>query len=195
MIEVAEQLFAERGIDAVSSAQILEASGQRNKNAVRYHFGSKDGLVTAVAEYRSGSLNARRSELLDELRAQGRERDGAAVCTTLVLPLAELLDDPDNHFLGFLARYHLDRSRRRLVNSVDPRLIESYRDAARLLRRTSPLNRTDFEARYALVLDMIFTALAGREAEERNEEPSPASRTVLIRNLVGSAADALQVAQ
>src|SRR3954447_11860073 len=35
----------------------------------------------------------------------------------------------ENNFLGFLARSHLDRSRRRLVRSVGPRLIESYRDA------------------------------------------------------------------
>src|SRR4051812_38070355 len=137
MIEVAERLFAERGIDAVSSAEIIEASGQRNKNAVHYHFGGKEGLVRAIAEHRSGALNARRSELLHHIAADRRTGDPSAVCETLVVPLAELLDDPSNNFLGFLARYHLDRSRRRLVDSVDPRLTASYRDAARMLRRTS----------------------------------------------------------
>jgi AcrR family transcriptional regulator len=194
MIEVAERLFAERGIDAVSSAEIIEAAGQRNKNAVQYHFGGKEGLVTAIAEYRSASLNARRSEMLGELRAQGRAGDAFAVCNTLVLPLAELLDEPGNSFLGFLARYHLDRSRRRLVHSVDPRLIESYRDAVRLLRRLTSLGRTDFDSRYALVLDMIFTALAGREADERSGNAGQAGRAVLVRNLIGCAVSALQVA-
>ena len=193
MIEVAERLFAERGIDAVSSAEIIEAAGQRNKNAVNYHFGSRDGLVTAIAEYRSASLSTRRSELLDELRTQGRERDALAVCATLVMPLAELLDDPGNNFLGFLARYHLDRSRRRLVRSVDPRLIESYREAARLLREITDLDRADFDARFALVLDMIFTALAGREAAEHSGNPGRASRASLVRNLIGCAVGALQV--
>ena len=193
MIEVAERLFAERGIDAVSSAEIIEAAGQRNKNAVNYHFGSREGLVTAIAEYRSASLSTRRSELLDELRTQGRERDALAVCATLVMPLAELLDDPGNNFLGFLARYHLDRSRRRLVRSVDPRLIESYREAARLLREITDLDRADFDARFALVLDMIFTALAGREAAVRSGDPGRASRASLVRNLIGCAVGALQV--
>jgi len=193
MIEVAERLFAERGIDAVSSAEIIDAAGQRNKNAVHYHFGGKEGLVTAIAEYRSASLNARRRELLDELRAHARQRDAFAVCGTLVVPLAELLDDPSNNFLGFLARYHLDRSRRRLVRSVDPRLIESYRDAAQLLREITDLDRSDFDARFALVLDMIFTALAGREAAERSGNPSRAGRAALVRNLVGCAVGALQV--
>lgn len=36
LIDVAERLFAERGIDAVSISEILEAAGQRNKNAVYY---------------------------------------------------------------------------------------------------------------------------------------------------------------
>jgi len=183
MIEVAERLFAERGIDAVSSAEIIEAAGQRNKNAVHYHFGGKEGLVRAIAEHRSGALNARRSQMLHDIRARGATGDASAVCATLVVPLAELLDDPSNNFLGFLARYHLDRSRRRLVDSVDPRLTDSYRDAARMLRRSSTLNRADFETRFALVLDMIFTALAGREADERAGDRS--ARPALIQNLVG----------
>jgi len=182
MLEVAERLFSERGIDAVSSAEIIEAAGQRNKNAVHYHFGGKDGLVTAIAEHRSGALNARRRAMLDDIRTHGRTGDPFAVCETLVVPLVELLDDPSNNFLGFLARYHLDRSRRHLVESVDPRVTSSYREAARMLRRSSALSRTNFDVRFALVLDMIFTALAGREADERAGARS--RRDALVLNLV-----------
>ena len=182
MIEVAERLFSERGIDAVSSAEIIEAAGQRNKNAVHYHFGGKEGLVTAIAEHRSSALNARRSAMLDGVRTDGRAGDPFAVCETLVVPLAELFDDPANDFLGFLARYHLDRSRRHLVESVDPRVTSSYREAARMLRRRSALSRADFDVRFALVLDMVFTALAGREAAERTGERS--GRDALVRNLI-----------
>jgi AcrR family transcriptional regulator len=189
MLEVAERLFAERGIDAVSSAEIIEAAGQRNKNAVHYHFGGKEGLVTAIAEHRSGALNARRGAMLDDLHTQERTGDASAVTETLVVPLAELLDDPSNNFLGFLARYHLDRSRRRLVESVDPRVTSTYRDAARMLRRISVLSRANFDIRFALVLDMIFTALAGREADERAGERS--GRDGLVVNLVGCAVGCL----
>jgi len=166
----------------VTRIRMLEAAGQRNKNAVHYHFGGKDALVTAIAEHRSAALNARRSAMLDDLRLQGRTGEAFAICETLVVPLAELLDDPSNNFLGFLARYHLDRSRRRLVESVDPWVTSSYRDAARMLRRTSALSRANFEIRFALVLDMIFTALAGREADERAGERS--GRDALVLNLI-----------
>jgi len=195
LIEVAERLFAERGIDAVSISELLQAAGQRNKNAVQYHFGDREGLVLAIAEHRSAALNRRRSELL--ARAETRDRnDVRALCATLVLPLAELLDDEQNHFLGFLARYHLDRSRRRLVSAVDPRVTASYRDAARLLRPLSGLSDADFEIRFALVLDMIFTALAGQQAQERAGDGTARSRrSRLVDNLVDCAVGSLAAAR
>ena len=54
LLDVAEQLFAEHGIDAVSLSQILETAGQRNKSAIYYHFGSKAGLIAAIAERSPG---------------------------------------------------------------------------------------------------------------------------------------------
>ena len=189
LVETAERLFAERGIDAVSVTEILEAAGHRNKNAVHYHFGGKDGLTVAIAEHRSGALNLRRAALLAEIRAQGREHDLQALSRTLVLPLAELLEDKDNHFLGFLARYHLDRSRRQLVESVDPRVTESYRDAFARIRIASGLSRQHLNVRFSIALDMLFTALAGRHAQERSPEGRIVpSREVFIDNLVACVA-------
>ena len=185
LIAVAEQLFAEHGIDAVSISQILQAAGQRNKNAVQYHFGDREALILAIAEHRSEALNRRRADLLADLRRRGRADDVRELCATLVLPLAELLDDELNHFLGFLARYHLDRSRRRLVASVDPHVTATYRDAGRLLQRECGLSRSDFEVRYSLVLDMIFTALAGQQAQEREGDSAAISRrAALADNLI-----------
>jgi AcrR family transcriptional regulator len=181
LLDVAERLFAERGIDAVSLAQILETAGQRNKSAIYYHFGSKEGLIAAIAERRSHALNERRSQLLEDARAAGGGIH--AFARTLVVPLAELLDDPDNHYLGFLARYHLDRTRRQLVESVDPQVTSSYRAAGRLLRSAAGLPNVDFDTRFGLVLDMIFTALAGRQAAERGNNQRIPSRRVFLDNL------------
>ena len=41
MLDVAEPLFAEKGIEQVSLREIVAASGQRNLSAARYHFGLK----------------------------------------------------------------------------------------------------------------------------------------------------------
>ncbi|MET0908751.1 MAG: helix-turn-helix domain-containing protein, partial [Ilumatobacteraceae bacterium] len=52
IVEVAERLFALHGIDGVSLRQIAAAAGTANNSAVNYHFGSKDGLITAIFQYR-----------------------------------------------------------------------------------------------------------------------------------------------
>ena len=51
MLELAERLFAERGLDAVSIRDII-AAAEANFGAVNYHFGTKDGLIEAVFERR-----------------------------------------------------------------------------------------------------------------------------------------------
>ena len=57
LIETAERLFAERGVNAVSLREIGAEAGQRNTGAVRYHFGTKEALVNAVFEHRMTPIN------------------------------------------------------------------------------------------------------------------------------------------
>ena len=65
LIDAAERLFAERGVDAVSVREITrEASA--NVAAVHYHFGSKSELVRAVLARRLRPLNRERLERLAE---------------------------------------------------------------------------------------------------------------------------------
>ncbi len=51
VLEVAERLFANRGLDAVSIRDIIAAAGV-NLGAINYHFGTKDRLIEAVFERR-----------------------------------------------------------------------------------------------------------------------------------------------
>ena len=46
IVAAAERLFADIGIDATSLAEINKAAGQRNRSAVQYHFGDKEGVFT-----------------------------------------------------------------------------------------------------------------------------------------------------
>ncbi len=48
LLDAAARLFAERGIDNVSIAQIVRAAHQRNASAVHYHFGSRDEILRSV---------------------------------------------------------------------------------------------------------------------------------------------------
>jgi len=184
LLLTAERLFAQRGIDAVSVREILNEAGQRNKNAAQYYFGGREGLITALVTARSDALNRRREVLLDEVESSERRNDLRALCTVLVAPLAEALDDPDNHFLGFLARYQLDHSRTVLSRAVDRVHTASYWRTAKLIRATTGLPRSVFDIRFSLAMDMCFAGLAGRQAQEKVGEPGLPPRTQFIDTLI-----------
>ncbi len=73
ILDAAEQLIAEKGIDAVSLREIT-AAAQVNLAAVHYHFGSKEALVAKVFGRRIEPINRERLRLLDE--AEARAGDG-----------------------------------------------------------------------------------------------------------------------
>ncbi len=73
------QLFAERGIDAVSMRTINNAAGTRNASAVHYHFGSKLGIIEAIWEFVRGQLDAYRATALANLEQRMEARDVPSV--------------------------------------------------------------------------------------------------------------------
>jgi AcrR family transcriptional regulator len=70
LLDAAESLFSERGIQAGSLRAITERAGA-NLAAVHYHFGSKQGLVGAVFSRRLAPLNAERLRRLEASDAAG----------------------------------------------------------------------------------------------------------------------------
>ncbi|WP_169986805.1 helix-turn-helix domain-containing protein [Microbispora sp. H10836] len=98
LVDAAERLFAERGIDAVSLREINAAAGQRNSTALQYHFGDRAGLLKAVLAKHRPEIEARRHQLLDEYEARGPLPPAQArrtLAAALVRPAAAKLADPD----------------------------------------------------------------------------------------------------
>jgi AcrR family transcriptional regulator len=93
MIEVAERLFAERGIGGVSLREIGAQAGQRNTAAARYHFGTKQGLVDAIFHHRMTPINARRLEMLAVFDRDGRSHELRALAEAYLYPLSEMLGE------------------------------------------------------------------------------------------------------
>ncbi len=103
LIEKAEALFAEHGIDGVSLRQIGIAIGSANTNVVGYHFGTKDDLIAAIFEHRLPWLDARRGELLAIADREGCGDDLLTLLHALWRPLFEQVDRDGNHsYAGFL---------------------------------------------------------------------------------------------
>lgn len=104
MILVAERLIAERGIDAVSLREIGATAGQRNNSAAQYHFGTKEGLVAAIYEYRMRSMNDQRLVALAELEPTGDLAELTELVDVLVTPLIDVIKPGETWYARFLVQ-------------------------------------------------------------------------------------------
>ncbi|MGN7155112.1 TetR/AcrR family transcriptional regulator [Dietzia cercidiphylli] len=106
MIEIAEKMISERGLDGVSMRDVATAAGQRNNSAVQYHFGSRDGLILQVLRRRIVSLDADRRQRLAAADEQGLGEDLHTLVGVLFGPIVDLLrSHPEaTHHARFLQR-------------------------------------------------------------------------------------------
>ncbi|MDB5670883.1 MAG: TetR/AcrR family transcriptional regulator [Alphaproteobacteria bacterium] len=111
IMEAAERLFAERGIDGVAFREIAIAANQANNTAVQYHFGSKESLVYEIFKYRTNLFEAQRSAMLERAERAGRLLDARALLEILCLPHLSIADEAGAHpYSAFFAQY-LTRAR------------------------------------------------------------------------------------
>ena len=159
----AERLFAERGFEAVPLREIGREAEQRNPAVTQYHFGTREELVREIYAYRAEALNTRRFELLRELEARGAPRMiPRALLRALLLPHAESIGDPENHFLGFLNRLIADRGGLDLGGAGrDEVPLAAYDDLrARIAQQFPEIPNDVFERRFDLVFNWAIEALA-----------------------------------
>lgn len=91
ILDVAERLFANNGIDNVSLREIVRASGQNNLSAAHYHFGSREGLIGTLLSRRIRTINVSRHQRMDELEASGRGGDVYAITSATVVVLGDVV--------------------------------------------------------------------------------------------------------
>ena len=96
ILDTAEKLFSEQGIDAVSLRAITTKAGV-NLAAINYHFRSKDLLVKEVFARRIRPLNEERLALLDEFEAKaaGGAPPVEDVLRAMFEPAIRLSGDPE----------------------------------------------------------------------------------------------------
>lgn len=94
LVAAARRLFAEASVEAVSLREVARSAGQRNTNAVQYHFGDRQTLLRAVVDPLEAEVSARRAALLDELELQ-IDPPPRAFAGALVRPSAAMLERPE----------------------------------------------------------------------------------------------------
>ncbi len=115
----AEALFANDGVDAVSLNEITVAAGQKNRNALQYHFGSRQGLLQAIIDRHATQVHALRTQHMRGETLEGVSPARAAA-RGLVIPLAQHIEqDPSGvHYVKILSQIGALNSR--TVNPETP---------------------------------------------------------------------------
>ncbi|MFT6309805.1 MAG: AcrR family transcriptional regulator [Porticoccus sp.] len=111
LLDVAEQLFAEKGVDSVSIRSI-NAAAQLSPGILHYHFGNKDTLLEAIVARRMDEIMEHRYAMINNLSTNTTPttNDMAAI---LVTPLAHFVINNKQNGLSYvrlIARLHSDNS-------------------------------------------------------------------------------------
>lgn len=188
LIEAAESLFAEAGVEGVSTRQIGAAIGSANTNVVAYHFGSKEALLEAVCRHRLPDIDRRRRVLLDEADAAGTSDDLTPLVRIFALPLYEQVDAAGRHsFARFLAG--LERSGMIAARGL---LVPDFPETERLIDRMAgllpPQAVETVRPRLRLAVGLIVAALQIIDSEVG---PGSAEAQALFDNAVAMAAAAI----
>ena len=91
LVDAATRVFAEQGVYAGSLLEVTRLAEQRNRGAVHYHFGTRDGILVALIDQHSGFLAQREGDLL-ELARSCPDDDVASVIEAIVRPVVELTE-------------------------------------------------------------------------------------------------------
>jgi AcrR family transcriptional regulator len=104
LLDTAERLFQENGVEAVSLRTIVREAGQRNQSALQYHFGDRNGLMRALLDRRALQIEARRQQLVEAAAAQLNTLDLRAIFA-LFARAPFLLCREQADFREFLAQF------------------------------------------------------------------------------------------
>lgn len=99
LLQASLDVFANADFDAVSVRRIVQVA-DANIAAVSYHFGGKQGLYLATAEFLAERLHARLSPLLDDIHRQLADEAGVSAETLLEQLIAGLVRNLLDNDLG-----------------------------------------------------------------------------------------------
>ena len=169
LLQTAEELFADHGIDAVSLNEINKAAGQRNTSAIHYHFGNKERLVQTIIYEHYAAIDEHINTLLDDFEAIPKSRRSPRdLLRALLMPFVAQLDSKRGINYLLIVRQVLAKSSDMLISGhpegEDRARLRVFELSRQLLPDLpSPIRRSRME----LCAGLIFNALASRARGER----------------------------
>ena len=164
--QVAQRLFATRGVDSVTIKDIVAAAGQRNNASLHYHFGSKEALIAELLLDGAKRVDAARQKMLDAMVADHRAIDVRMILEALVRPVSLITEDegPGHTYIRFMS--NLQTNQRSFFRStLGERWNAGYRRCLELLReRLSDVPAPLLEQRLSMMGIYANAIFAAKEA-------------------------------
>jgi AcrR family transcriptional regulator len=182
LMNAAEKLFAEFGVEGTSVRDITTAAGA-NLGAINYHFGSKDQLVMDVFARRLQPLNRERLDRLDALEksAGKRKLKLESIIEALVRPVVEhreALSDDEHAFMQVICRcFHEPNPKLKAFVEQQFQEIASRFDAA-VLRAIPGLPPGELYWRIQFVFGALHHGLEMWMRVEKLPRPNPNIRPI-----------------
>lgn len=123
ILNVAEELFAEHGINGVSMRQ-LTAAANVNLAAINYYFGTKETLLAEIFARRAGPIIEQRGKMLEECEEKpGKPPILEQVIEAFVRPALDSTQGPDGlKFMQLRARLSYERDQ--TIRDLFPRFFD-----------------------------------------------------------------------
>ena len=198
VLTAAEAVFAEKGHDKASLREITGRAGV-NLAAVGYHFGSKDGLASAVFERLSHRVNKKRlADLQDYLDASHGQPDLATIVRIFMAPYLSEGSEQEGLLLAQFILLH-----RLASSSVTKKIIRKHFDpmarhfVAAMSLACPYVPNADLYWRYTFMVSAVVLTITDRSADNRlarlsnglvDASETRVMREALVRFLVGAIA-------
>jgi AcrR family transcriptional regulator len=179
LVDTAERLFAEQGVEQVKLVDVSREAGQKNRNAAQYHFGDRVGLINAVLDKHSTIIAEQRRAMLDHLEQQG-EITLRELVEAQVLPIASHVQaHPNGLAYLMLNRQLINSSEHAGLSMQRMDEIPEVRRLQRLMRPfLAPIGASSLQAKMILLRCMLFNGLANFYDLTPNEDSSCFVRTL-----------------
>jgi AcrR family transcriptional regulator len=159
LLDAAEKLFAKKGIDNVTLIDVGRGAQQKNRGALQYHFGNKEGLIHAVLDRHTETISAQRQQMLEGLSTDYTPQE---LIEILVLPIVNKLKESQSGeaFIFINAQLAVSKHFAEIRQSRLNRIPEAQALNHKLLNLLQGDSQASITMKLLLIDTIIFCGLA-----------------------------------
>ena len=186
-IQAGQQLFAERSIDSVSLNEITVAAGQKNRNALQYHFGNREGLLQVIIDTHAIRVRELRQRYLNNAPSRG-SNSARSAARALIKPLADYVEETTSAIYYVKILSQLAALNSTLLNPSSTSGINFQHDEnlEQLLREALVhLKPAETKRRMFLTVSITFHSIADicRASENSTTSPTLKNRAMMFEQI------------